>query len=56
MIMRMHFTIRNYGMRINTALTVCVMLFLSSCIDSKKEKDGPNIIFILVDDIDMKVY
>ena len=47
----MHFTIRNYGMRINTALTVCVMLFLSSCIYSKKEKNDPNIIFILADDM-----
>jgi hypothetical protein len=51
-----HFTIRNYRMRVNTALTVCVILFLSSCIYSKKEKNDSNMILILADDVEMIIF
>ena len=54
--MKQHLTIRNYSTKIITALTVSVMLFLSSCIYSIKENNNPNIIFILDDDIEMIVY
>ena len=54
--MKQHLTIRNYSTKIITALTVCVMLFLSSCMNSIEENNNPNIIFILDDDIEMIVY